>query len=177
MPRYELMYILASTVSDDQLPKVTEQVVQYVKDFGGSDVEEMQMGKKKLAYPIKKTRNGFYGLVTFTLEGKKLAALDAKIRTQDATIIRYIIVNLDEHLARLAKDKAVQAKLGRQIPATESSETTTPATAPAVVAEKKTEEEKPEKKPARKSAKKAADMNEEELDKKIEEALSEDLLK
>ncbi len=115
MPRYELMYILASSVSDDQIPDVTGQILQFVSDFGGTDIQETQLGKKKLAYPIKKTRNGFYGVVDFTMEGSKLNELDAKIRTQN-TIIRYILVNQDEHLERLVRDREVQAKMNRNRP-------------------------------------------------------------
>lgn len=115
MPRYELMYILASSVSDDQIPDVTGQINQFVSDFGGTDIQETQLGKKKLAYPVKKTRNGFYGVVDFTADSHKINDLDAKIRTQN-TIIRYILVNQDEHLERLSTDREVQAKMNRNRP-------------------------------------------------------------
>jgi len=115
MPRYELMYILASSVSDDQIPDVTGQILQFVSDFGGTDIQETQLGKKKLAYPVKKTRNGFYGVVDFSIDGPKVNDLDAKIRTQN-TIIRYILVNQDEHLERLSRDREVQAKMNRNRP-------------------------------------------------------------
>jgi small subunit ribosomal protein S6 len=109
------MYILASSVSDDQIPDVTGQILQIVSDFGGTDVQETQLGKKKLAYPVKKTRNGFYSVIDFTMEGQKINDLDAKIRTQN-TIIRYILVNQDEHLERLSRDREVQAKMNRNRP-------------------------------------------------------------
>lgn len=164
MPKYELMYILASGVSDDQVPGVTESVKKIVADFGGENIQEEQLGKKKLAYPIKKTRNGYYVVMNFDMDSTKVNNLDAKIRTQDASIIRYILVNLDEHNARLAKDVVAQAKMNRgQGPIKEkSAEETTPAEKEATVAEK----------PAV-----AVELNSEELDKKIEEALTEDLTK
>lgn len=189
MPRYELMYILGASVSDDQLPQVTSQIVKIVEDFGGKSVVENQLGKKKLAYPIKKTRNGFYGLITFDIDTKKVNELDAKIRTQDATIIRYIMINIDEHLARLEKDKVAQAKLSRPQVNEDGTEITTPVTeetpkeevkkvthkeepTPQAEAEETEEEEKPKAKRGRKPK---AEMNEAELDKKIEEALNENL--
>jgi small subunit ribosomal protein S6 len=156
------MYILASSVSDDQVPEISKQVSQYVTDFGGSDITETQLGKKKLAYPIKKTRNGFYVVVDFTIDTTKINQLDAKIRTQDSTIIRYLIINQDEHLARLEKDKVEQAKLSRPIPE-DGTETDAPVRKEA---EAKTTPKKP-----------PVEMNAEELDKKIEEALSDNLIK
>lgn len=166
MPRYELMYILASSVSDDQVPATAQQIEQFVADNGGSDITHDQLGKKKLAYPIKKTRNGHYGVITFTAEGKGANSLDAKLRTQKGTVIRHIIVNTDEHLARLEKDREAQAKMNKGRPAE------------AIAADKAEREsgaaasktEKPVK-----EAKAKTVVTEKALDEKIEKALNEDI--
>ena len=162
MPRYELMYILASSVSDDQIPDVTGQILQFVSDFGGTDIQETQLGKKKLAYPVKKTRNGFYGVIDFSMEGSKINDLDAKIRTQN-TIIRYILVNQDEHLERLSRDREVQAKMNRNRPesalAGEAGETSSAAP----------------NSPAQSAPEKAAEIG--DIDEQIEAALNEDVTK
>ncbi|MCL5666607.1 MAG: 30S ribosomal protein S6 [Patescibacteria group bacterium] len=157
MPQYELMYLLGSHVADTEVPKISGQILKFVEDFGGTDIRESQLGKKKLAYPIKKTRNGFYVVVNFSMDSGKINQLDAKIRTQDSTIIRYLIVNLEEHLKRAEKDKAVQAKIVRKGPP--------PAQAAA-----------PE--PKKEKAVPKIDLSgEEDIDKKIDEALSEDITK
>lgn len=157
MPRYELMYILASSVSDDLVPETSKQVEQTVSDFGGSNVNHEMLGKKKLAYQIGKTRNGHYGVIGFDMEGKNLATLEAKIRTQKSTIIRHLVVNLDEHLARLEKDRIVQSKIKRR-PPEEVEANSTP------------NESKP------KPAKKVAPVTNEKLDEEIEKALTEEVL-
>ncbi|MDQ3018284.1 MAG: 30S ribosomal protein S6 [bacterium] len=181
MPRYELMYILASSVSDDQIPETTAQIEQYVTDFGGTDISHTQLGKKKLAYPIKKTRNGHYGVLEFSMEATKVNALDAKIRTQGNIIIRYLIANLDEHLVRMEKDRDAQAKMNRnrpvsQIPdeekaaAAEQAANATPLAAkpaPEIVAEEAAPVATPA--PAKETAV--------DLDQEIEKALSEDITK
>jgi small subunit ribosomal protein S6 len=161
------MYILSANVSDDQLPEVTGQIQQFVSDFGGTDVRETQLGKKRLAYPIKKTRNGFYGVIDFAMDAKKINALDAKIRTQDNTIIRYILVNMDEHLERLARDREVQAKMNRNRPpemVASSLEGSMEQTTIAPV------------RPVRKTEP-VKEINEADLDKEIEKALTEDITK
>jgi small subunit ribosomal protein S6 len=140
MPKYELMYILASTVSDDQVPGVTAGVLKFIEDFGGTNVEETQLGKKKLAYPIKKTRNGFYVVVQFDMEATKINAFEAKIRTQTGTIIRHIIIKLDEHLARMAKDAAVLASMpARKIPVEETATTAPKTEVPDIVLDEQIE--------------------------------------
>lgn len=159
MPQYELMYLLGSQVSDDQVPTVTAQVLKFAEDFGGSNIKESQLGKKKLAYPIGKTRNGHYVVVNFTMDGKDINLFDAKIRTQDQSIIRYLIVNLDEHLERMRKDKIVQSKIVRKGPQAEA------------------EKLEATKESVRKETPVLVEINSEDLDKKIEAALSEDLTK
>ncbi|MBI5530626.1 MAG: 30S ribosomal protein S6 [Candidatus Doudnabacteria bacterium] len=164
MPQYELMYLLGAQVADDEVPKIAQGVLKFAEDFGATDIRETQLGKKKLAYPIGKTRNGHYVVVNFAMDSKNINAFDAKIHTQDSTIVRYLIVNLDEHLARMEKDKIAQSKIIRKGP---------PAEEVAVVAEKPAA-----KAPAaKKETPVLTEINQEELDKKIEEALSEDLTK
>lgn len=177
MPRYELMYILASSVSDDQVPTTAQTIEQFVTDNGGTEISHEQLGKKKLAYPIKKTRNGHYGVITFTAEGNGVNTLDAKLRTQKATIIRHIMVNIDEHLERLEKDKEAQAKMNRNRPpeaiAADNSEPVVPEAKPS----------KPARATATATATSAAPakpktvVTEAVLDEEIEKALSEDITK
>lgn len=162
MPKYELMYLLGSNVADTEVPAISERVLKHVSDFGGTDVAEQNLGKKKLAYPIKKTRNGVYVVVNFTIGADKVNALDARIRTQEHDIIRYILVNQDEHLKRLSKDKVAQAKLSKRPVETDSE------VAKAMPIEK-VKEEKP--------VIKLEELDDAALDKKIEDALTEDLTK
>lgn len=160
MPQYELMYLLGSHVADSEVPAISAQVLKAIEDFGGGEIKETLLGKKKLAYPIKKTRNGHYVAVNFTLDSGKINQLDGKIRSMNANIIRYLIVNLDEHLRRLSKDKTAQAKMKPRImPPLEAPVSKTGFAA-------KTKASAP-----------ALEIDSAELDKKIEEALAEDLTK
>lgn len=111
MPRYELMYLLAGTVTDDEQSGKSAEIREIAEKSGATQIEEDFLGKKKLAYPIGKTKNGFYGVLTFDMNPVKLAGFDAKLRTMKNIIIRYLIVNIDEHLKRSAKDKAVRASM------------------------------------------------------------------
>ncbi len=149
MPRYELMYILASSVSDDIVPETTAQIEQQVADFGGTDIKHELLGKKKLAYTIKKTRNGHYGVINFEMPAAKVNTFEAKIRTQKNTIIRSLIINLEDHIARSGKDEVAQAKMVKNRPV-------------------KMEDEKTSNEPKEAGSAK--------LDEKIEKALSEDLI-
>ena len=152
MPQYELMYIVASSISDDQIPSVTDGILKLVTDMGGTIVKEEKLGKKKLAYPIKKTRNGFYATAEFQLDPLKVTELNTKVLTTEG-IIRHIIINTDDSIKRMAKDAAAQEKMNKNRAANQKE----------VPAEAQTSTiiEEP--------------MTEEALDEKIEKALSDDL--
>ncbi len=152
MPRYELMYLLGANVADTDVPQVADQVKQFIHDAGGTNVLENHWGKKKLAYPIGKTRNGYYIVADFSMDGRKVSELDAKLHTQTATVIRHLIVNVEDHLKRMDKDRAIQAKAAARRPRPEG------AAQPAEGAS-------------------AVPVSPEELEAKIEAALSEDVSK
>jgi small subunit ribosomal protein S6 len=151
MPKYELMYILSSAVSDNDVPAVVAEVDKYLTQQGGTLLTQEMLGKKKLAYPIKKTRNGFYVVQTFNLEPRKLQDLDDKLRSIEA-IIRYLCINVDEQERRAAKDRDVRERMQAN--------------------------RKPQTAVATEGAPAAAPISDTELEQKIEKALeSEDLTK
>lgn len=110
MPKYELMYILSSAVSDNDVPTISSEVDKFIEEQGGKILSQEMMGKKKLAYPVKKTRNGFYVVQTFEFEPQHMAELDNKLRSLES-IIRYIVVNLEDAEIRKAKDRVIQEKM------------------------------------------------------------------
>lgn len=161
MPKYELMYILSSAVSDNDVPTVVAEVDKYISQQGGTLLTQEMLGKKKLAYPIKKTRNGFYVVQTFNLDPSKLQELDNKLRSIES-IIRYLVVNVDEQERRAAKDQKIrehmQANRRPQNPEEGAAEKTPAGPTPGPVP--------------------SEPISEAELDQKIEKALdTEDLAK
>jgi small subunit ribosomal protein S6 len=148
MPQYELMYIVASSISDDEIPTVTDGVLNFITELGGKVIKEEHLGKKKLAYPVAKTRNGYYVVINFEFEPKNVSELDAKVRNAEG-IIRHLIINMEESMRRMAKDAVAQEKMNKN--RTERA--------------KATEGSNPE----------ADKVTDENLDEKIEAALSEDI--
>lgn len=104
------MYIIGSNVSDDQIPQISDEVKKAIETESGT-VEKLEpLGKKKLAYPIKKTKIGDYILVNFTAPSEKINEVEHKIRT-NLNIVRHLVINMDKALVRMEKDRVLQAKL------------------------------------------------------------------
>lgn len=110
MPKYELMYIIGAHLSDDQIPASVAEIKKVVEGGGGTIEKHEELGKKKLAYPIKNQRAGYYVLVNFEAAADKVNEIEHKVRTSGA-VVRHIIINMDEALIQMEKDRIVQAKL------------------------------------------------------------------
>ena len=106
------MYILSSAVVDTDEPALTDDILSQITSLGGQILNVEKLGRKKLAFPIKKTRNGFYVLVNFMLDGEKIHEVDHKIRVTSG-IIRHLTLNKEESLIRQAKDREEQKMIRR----------------------------------------------------------------
>lgn len=107
--KYELSFIISSTIPENEHSKIQEQVLAYLDEVKAKhDKEFFSLGRKKLAYPIKKQRNGFYIFTVFELEEKEvLKDLDIKLK-HNSNILRHLIIKKDK--ASASKSPAEQVK-------------------------------------------------------------------
>lgn len=108
MPKYEIGYILSSGISDDEIPNVTSEISKSLEASGAKILDEDHWGRKKLAYPIGRTRNGYYAFLTVDLPSEKAQEVEQKLKAFDG-VIRFIVLNMEEADRRRAKDEAIRA--------------------------------------------------------------------
>jgi small subunit ribosomal protein S6 len=66
------------------------------------------MGRRKLAYTVRKFNDGQYVLLTVDADGKLIAELERRLRVSEP-VIKFITVRMDEEQKRLDKIKAIRA--------------------------------------------------------------------
>ncbi|MBQ3494615.1 MAG: 30S ribosomal protein S6 [Clostridia bacterium] len=66
--KYELMYIVSSTATEEQREALINKFSAMVEEKGGKVVSLEKVGMKKFAYPINFKNEGFYVLMTFEAE-------------------------------------------------------------------------------------------------------------
>ena len=69
MKKYECLYISAPDVVDEAREEVIQKFSDYVVKNGGKVESISKVGLKKLAYPIKFKKEGFYVLMNYEAEG------------------------------------------------------------------------------------------------------------
>ena len=90
MRKYEMMFIVRTDLEESAVQAVVEKI-QGVINNGGEVTNLNVMGKRRLAYEIKKFRDGIYVLVNFNATPEVVKELDRVTRITDE-IIRFMIV-------------------------------------------------------------------------------------
>ena len=91
MNKYELAVVLSAKLEDDERAAALEKVKGYITRFGGNIVDVDEWGKKRLAYEIQKSKEGFYYFIHFEAESTVPAEVEQRIRIMD-NVLRYLCV-------------------------------------------------------------------------------------
>ena len=91
MREYELVWILGGE-SDEYSSDSIKTVKNLVDSNGGSIDKIEELGKRSLAYPIKKNNEGIYFSAKFQVDGDKTRSIDSALMI-DQKIIRYLITS------------------------------------------------------------------------------------
>ena len=105
---YEVMFIVRPDVADEDVDKLIAGFETTVTTGGGAIKSTEKMGKRKLAYTVRKFNDGNYILLTVEAEGGLIAELERRLRVSEQ-VIKFITVRMDEEEKRVAKIKAIRA--------------------------------------------------------------------
>ena len=94
MNKYESVIILDPNTTDDEWKVIIENLKKVITDNNGLITKVEELGKKKLAYEIKKCKEGYYAVIYFEAEASVIAELERVYRIKDE-IIKYITIKND----------------------------------------------------------------------------------
>jgi len=102
---YEVMFIVRPDVVDEELDKLVAGFEATVTTGGGAIKNSEKLGRRKLAYTVRKFNDGNYVLLTIEANGAVVAELERRLRVTEP-VIKFITVRMDEEEKRLAKIRA-----------------------------------------------------------------------
>ncbi len=88
---YELVAIVNPDASDEAVAGKIDGVSQLIAEWRGIVEGSEKLGKRRLAYPIKKHAEGIYALLRFKLEPSHIAALRDRLE-RDEEVLRYLVI-------------------------------------------------------------------------------------
>ena len=94
MNKYEALFIVNPSVEDAGIKELIQKFSDLINSNGKVESVE-EIGKKKLAYPVKKNPEGFYVLINFEANGVLIAELERVFRITDE-VIKFIVIRKDE---------------------------------------------------------------------------------
>jgi len=91
---YEMVFIARPAVEGEALQALIERLHDVI-NAGGEVLETDVWGKRELAYPIEKEREGMYFLIRARMDPNHVSEVERTIRYTDQ-IIRHLIVRVPE---------------------------------------------------------------------------------
>jgi small subunit ribosomal protein S6 len=119
MAKYEMMFIARTDVPEEEIDKLTAQMDSVVSGAGGKTEKIDKMGRRRLAYRVKKQREGFYILFTFEGNGDTVREFERRLKVTDA-VIKFLTVRVDERARAAAEAKKAAKKQSAPPPASEA---------------------------------------------------------
>jgi len=104
---YELMFIVRPDMPEEEQDKLISNLETQVGNAGGSVKSVERMGKRRLAYVVRKFQDGIYVLMVLEGEGGMVKEVERRLRVTEP-VIKFMTVRVDEEQKRLAKVKAIR---------------------------------------------------------------------
>ena len=90
-PYYETMYILRPDIPEEEVDSHLKKYSQMLEDSDVKVLDSQMRGKRRLAYPISKHKEGIYVQLSHKGNGQQVAVLERAMRLSE-DVIRYLTV-------------------------------------------------------------------------------------
>jgi len=93
-PYYETMYILRPDIPEEEVDSHLTKYSELVTKSGAEVLDSQMRGKRRLAYPISKHKEGIYVQLSHNGNGQHVEILEKAMRLSE-DVIRYLTVKQD----------------------------------------------------------------------------------
>ena len=103
MRRYELMLVIAPDVPDDRSQAVVDRTTRGIVASGGQIVKVAPWGRRRLAYPIDRHREGSYQIVLFEAPSDAISELEHTLLITEE-VIRHLVTRVERPIKAGRRD-------------------------------------------------------------------------
>ena len=101
MRRYELMLVLRPDVPDDRSQAVIDRTTRQLVASGGQIVKVAPWGRRRLAYPIDRYREGSYHIVVFEAPAPALGEMERSLLITEE-VLRHLVTRIERPVRPLS---------------------------------------------------------------------------
>jgi small subunit ribosomal protein S6 len=113
---YELMFIVRPDMPEEDQDKLISTLETAVTSSGGAVKKVERMGKRRLAYTVRRFHEGIYLLLIVEGQGELVHELERRLRVTEP-VIKFLTVRTDEEQKRLDKIKKIRDQRRKAAPA------------------------------------------------------------
>ena len=106
---YEILFIADPNLGEPEVDALTMQVQGYAEKEGGRIQKVEKWGKKRLAYMVKKQREGSYVLLSVEGGAALMKEVERRMRVTDG-VLKFMTVRVDEELRKADRRRARRAE-------------------------------------------------------------------
>ncbi|NOX17954.1 MAG: 30S ribosomal protein S6 [Chlorobi bacterium] len=93
--QYESVLIVNAALEDPQIESTLGRVREIISSYGGEINDLETWGRKRLSYPIRKAKTGYYVIFRYTAPGDAVGKIERMFRLDEA-VYRFLTVTLDK---------------------------------------------------------------------------------
>jgi small subunit ribosomal protein S6 len=105
MRRYELMLVLRPDLPDDRTQAVLDRTTRGVAAGGGQIIKVAPWGRRRLAYPIDRYREGSYHILIFEAPAEAIAELERSLLITEE-VLRHLVTRAERPIRASRRDGA-----------------------------------------------------------------------
>jgi small subunit ribosomal protein S6 len=105
MRRYELMLVLRPDAPDERIAAIVDRTTRQIATDGGQIVKVAPWGRRRLAYPIERYREGSYHIVVFEAPPGTIAEIERSLLITEE-VLRHLIVRQERPAKALRREGA-----------------------------------------------------------------------
>jgi len=94
MRRYELMLVLRPDVADDKSQAIVDRTTRGIVAAGGQIVKVAPWGRRRLAYPIDRHREGSYQIILFEAPPDAITEFEHTLLITEE-VLRHLVTRVD----------------------------------------------------------------------------------
>ena len=94
MRRYELMLVIRPDVADDRSQAVVDRTTRQIVAAGGQIVKVAPWGRRRLAYPIDRHREGSYQIILFEAPSEAIRDLEHTLLITEE-VLRHLVTRVE----------------------------------------------------------------------------------
>jgi small subunit ribosomal protein S6 len=103
MRRYELMLVIRPDVADDKSQALVDRTTRQIVTAGGQIVKVAPWGRRRLAYPIDRHREGSYQIILFESPPEAIVELEHTLLITEE-VLRHLITRVERPLKAARRD-------------------------------------------------------------------------